>query len=527
MSSDGNNGTDGIPEGMFAGRPAVITPRQSTYVHRPIIVVDHDTGIGHLEDATEVVSLHTFVVSEPSHIWVTPDPSELLGYLDHHLGISPHWTYQLACSSTENTTRSKLTRFGMSSEYYKELGLRKQRSMHLCWAPFDMLSAPDDILGDGSVAALLRFAQDVRDWLATNDMPIPTSLSGIGTALLRDPRFYPDARARVPHATNDRIRKYLPAVYQELRTVTSKRHDVVAIDQTGAYHRIAQEVAMPDAQTLYARGNFSIDLERDAPVWLRPNEPEYAEVLAAPGIVLVNVMARQRGKKEWRPPAVETAVTGERIYAWTNEIAFMEERGMTVLGIIAAWVAEEADKGLPKYGAWAQQEISKATLYRRQWLKPALHSTYGLLGAKERVLRIGRRIGRGAPSKWMLGIRQFFVRESEFDHKPPLANVAQLGTLQAEVRQRSLKMANALTTEGATVTHVHADGLHVVGNMPLIDLSTWHMEERTNLRYLNKVSWVSDQGAVLPGIPEKQRHEWIKHDAHARAAHSGSGSPEG
>ena len=64
-----------------------------------------------------------------------------------------------------------------------------------------------------------------------------------------------------------------------------------------------------------------------------------------------------------------------------------------------------------------------------------------------------------------------------------------------------------------TVLHIHADGIHVAGDeLPLLPKG-WTVKERTNLEYLDKVSWLSDQGATLPGRDERMRVEVRRHNA--------------
>lgn len=77
-----------------------------------------------------------------------------------------------------------------------------------------------------------------------------------------------------------------------------------------------------------------------------------------------------------------------------------------------------------------------------------------------------------------------------------------------------MRMANYLTANGVTVTHIHADGLHAIGNMSLfvtIDDKLWRMEERTNLTYLDRVSWTSTQGDTLPGRAMRDRVTQRRH----------------
>lgn len=490
-------------------RPRVIQARRTGYVHRPIIVVYNELGV--TEDGTPVQHLPAFVASMPSHIWVTLDASWLLDHLCVYMdtfGVRD-WNYQLTEARTGHMSHARLLRFGLKPEG------KQRRAMHLCWTPYDMLDAPERVIPP-TLDGLMRFATDVRAWLKEQNLPVPTTLSAIGSALLRDKRFYPDPRGRVPSATNERVREWLPGVHQELHTKQRAHRSVITLDQRGAYHQIVQDIALPDSTTLHARGYFN-DPE-NAPLWLQRSHPDCVGVLAAPGLVCIDAHSRRSKPSEFRPPALDYIGT-RRLYLWTNEVEFAEQHGVTVIGLVAAWVAEDNDTGLARYGRFAQHQISAVTDYRKRWLKPSLHSAYGLLGAKPRTLRNGFLHGRGEVTKWLLGVRAFNVHESELDHKPPLGNAVQLGMIQAEVRLRTLRMANYLSSMGVTVTHVHADGLHAIGDMSLlvtIDDRLWRMEERTNLTYLDRVSWTTAQGDTLPGRAMRDRVDQRRHLTHVQ-----------
>lgn len=492
VTDDGCNGNNGFPCTYIdipPQREAVIKPRRTGYKHKPILVVHGD--IGRTEDGTVVRNLPAFCAAMDSHLWVTLDPSWLLEILDYYFTYEPRWTYQLADSETKTRATTRLTRFGLKPEEG-----RKRRTLHVCWAPMDMAPDPTSFI-ETSAEGMMKFAVDVRGWLSENNLPIPTALSGIGASLLRDSRFYPDPRGRVPHFINQRVREFLPGVHQETRARENVVHTAAALDQRGAYHQIVQDIDLPDTTTLHAYGYEKL-IEGNPKPWLLPSDGlHFREALQRPGLIYARVLSRPTHRREFRPPAVNFHGVRD-IYVWTNEVAFLEAHGVEFQCIYAAWISEEKDKGLARYGAWAQHRIQGASDYRKRWLKPALHSAYGLLGAKPRTLRIGRRTGYGEPATWYLGVRKFFVREIEIEHKPPLASCPTLGLIQAEVRLRTMQMANDLNTRGASVTHIHADGLHVVGDLPLLP-DTWSITERTGLRYLDRVSWISDQGDVLPG----------------------------
>lgn len=493
-----------------------VKPRRAGYVHRQIIVALE--GFGVLETGEPVANLHTFAASMESHIWVTSDPAALLEHMLVAFEDEPHFNYQIVSSRDDSegpvfeTTR--LTRFGFrcdcDDDTRETCPYRKHRAMHIVWSPRDMMRDPTRSVQAHTVPNLLRFASDVRAFCHEQGLPIPTTLPGIASSLLRDERFWPEDRGRVPRATNDRLRPLLPGVYSELRAKTGQHYQAVGLDQRTAYHRAAQETPTPDPTTLFARGYFSNPDE--APIWCSPGDVLYDRIVGQPGVVCATVSVRPLRKGEVRPPALTPG--RHRIYIWTNELPYCETHGMQVHALHAAWTSNLMDDGLPRYGAYAETQIRAADDYRKVWLKPTLHAAYGLLGARPRNLSIGHYRGKGNPAVRLLGLgHEFLVHERQLGSlQSATVNVAMLGTLQAEIRLRSFKMATALMSEGVEVLHIHADGIHVHGALPLLD-DSWSIKPLDNLTYLDRVSWLSDQGDILPGRDRKDRADERRHRA--------------
>jgi hypothetical protein len=479
-------------------------------------------GVGLTETGEPVCNLPLFASSGESYLWVTIDPAALLTPMVDAFGHLPSFTYQVTASHEDlpegvpYVVTTKLTRFGFTNGRNNRppKGIRRD-AQHVVWTPQDMMRNPLEVLGGNSHAHLLRFATDLRDWCKQQDIPLPTSLSGIGASLLRDSRFWPNARGRVPRATNERIRPYLPGVYSELRTATNQRRNAVAIDQKRAYHRAAQEVANPDPSTLFARGYFMHpDSDPARRAWTKPGCPVYERTVKQPGLLALWATSRPTHSDETRAPATDFSGT-QLIYLWTNELGEALDRGLQVHHLVAAWTSTNADPGLPVYGKWALGQIDEADEYRRQWLKPTLHTVYGLLAARTRKLKIGHRHGRGVPATYVLGrSMEVPVMENALRHSATTVNVAGLGTLQAEIRLRSMKMANRLLAEGVEVLHVHADGLHVAGYVPLIEENDrWSMDTLTSLVYLDRVSYMSKEVDCLPGRDARLRADLRRHHA--------------
>lgn len=499
-------------------RPRIITPRVRGYVPRDILTISKTVAM--TEHGEVIENLTDFASDMDGHIWIVDDPAWILNVMFETFGEHPDFNYQIITSEEPSPVRlvkSRLTRFGFRCKHEKDsperqaCPYRKRRAMHTVWSPGDLSPNPGKLLTDYSHGSLLALAQDIREWCKQENLPLPSTLAGIANSLLRDKRFWPEPRGRVPRATNENVRKFLPGVYSELFTTPGHRHTAIALDQRTAYHVAAQETPTPDPTSLFARGYFNDPIS--APMWTVPGETLYNRTVSQPGIVYALVDARPARKNEVRPPAVKNA--GQyRAALWTNEIPLCEANGVTIRGLIAAWTATRADGGLPRYGSFAQRQISEASEYRRQWLKPTLHALYGLLATRPRVVKIGHLRGTSKRGIARIGFgHEFPVAQLDLGTVQPVtANVAALGVLQAEIRKRTFELARYLMDSGVTVLHIHADGLHAEGSLPFIP-DTWKVEPLTDLQYLDRQSWFAREGDRLPGRDRETRADLIRHRA--------------
>lgn len=499
-------------------RPRIVTPRKRGYVPRQILAVRGTVAIS--EHGELIPDLAEFASTNEGHIWIVDDPAWVLNMMVAAYGDHPDFNYQIVTSEDDSPVRfvkSRVTRFGFRCKCPKDsperdaCPYRKRRAMHTVWSPSDMSPNPGKLLTDYSHESLLELARDIREWCMKENVPLPSTLAGIANSLLRDPRFWPEDRGRVPRATNENVRKFLPGVYSELRASRGERHHAVSLDQRTAYHVAAQEVPTPNPTSLFARGYFNEPAT--SPLWAVPGDTLYDRTLLQPGIVYVLVDARPLRKHEHRPPAVQPSGR-YRAALWTNEIPLCEANGVTIVGIVAAWTATTADPGLPLYGAYAEREITASSPFRKRWLKPTLHAVYGLLATRPRHVLIGHLRGKSKQGVARIGFgHEFPVAQADLGVIQPLtANVAMLGVLQSEIRARSFELARTLSEAGVEILHIHADGLHVEGKLPLMPPG-WRIEPLTNLEYLDVQSWTADEGDCLPGRDTRLRVELTKHRA--------------
>lgn len=463
------------------------------------------------EDFAATLDLPGYTRAAPPTIFVTVDPSLLLATLDDAFCEHSNWHYTLNRISSEfgelGISRVKLRTFGFRGE-----GERKQR-LHQCWNPNAISPTPLHRLLEGDIThdTLMAWAQDVRAWAQEQDLELRNAFAGYASQLLRDKRFYPEPRRRVPRRTNERARELLPGNLITLHVPPGPTgYNVTAIDQRQAHHRIVQQIEVPDANTLFARGYFAHP--EDAPEYWAPRGTElYERTMLQPGLLFVGMHSRPSLKNEFRLP-VQEHQGYRRVYLWANTVPFIESTGSRIDGIYAAWTSTLTDSGLRRYGSFAQSQIETALPARKRWLKPLLHSTYGLLAARPRPIEVGHRKARGGKSShFLLGAREFPVLATQLrEWQPSIANVIQRGVIEAETQVRSLHMAQELTNAGCRVLHIHTDGLHVQGELPLLP-QDWGINALTSTMYMDRVSWVALEKQCLPGRDAQLRHELIQH----------------
>lgn len=513
---------------QIAGNPPrTICPRKRGYKHMPIAVV-HDyrltdeTGIDIQGDLTGIVD---YVRNAPPTVYVVTAAAWFLALLDDDFKISVPttvtesksgktevWGWQYGLSRTHvkrdegETSSTHVTRFGIRSP-----NTRNQR-MNQCWDMTTFSPSPLNKFLNGPVTheSLMTFAQDVRTWAEEQNLELKRSLSGYAAQFHRDARFYPERRRKVPTATNERARAYLPGNHVRLfiDPHTPQAYNVTSYDQRSAHHRIVQEVTLPDSNTLHARGYFHKPLDATK-YWTVRGDPIYSRATRATGLLCVDLSSRATTEGEFRLPKQDYNGT-RRVFIWTNEIEFIESTGSKIEGVIAGWTSTSADTGLARYGEFAQQQLAEATPERKQWLKPLLHATYGLLAANPRPITIGHRLAIGGkPGSMILGAREFPAHTHDLKGKLATTNVIQRGIIESETQLRSLRLAQNLTDRGCAVTGIFTDGVHVVGNPVPVDDARWKQSQLTHVVYIDNVSYYSDQKPCLPGRLPAQRRRII------------------
>lgn len=488
-----------------------VVARNRGYVHMEMAAVVEDRVYS--ETGNVFDHAPSYFRTAPPTVAITLDASHLLALLHERYAGFPGWRYTLYKTHSDYGDRGSVSRVKLTTFGFRGNGHRKQR-LHQCWDPRSV--SPDvsaRFLDDASPASLLAWGCDLRAWAEENNLELRNAFAGYASQLLRDERFYPEPRRRVPKATNEAARPALPGNLITLHADRGESHTVTCVDQVRAHHRIVQEIPLASSNHLFARGYF-VDYENAQRYWAPRSSELFRQIRTRHhGLLYVGLESRMTVNREdgLRLP-LQNYQGYKRQFVWTNQLDFLEATGSRVSGVYAAWTSTTVDDGLARYGEWAESQLTTASPARKRWLKPLLHSAYGLLAARPRPLEVGH-LSDTTPHTMLLGAREFPVKAVKLKNVTPVfVNVVQRGMIEAETQIRSLTMARTLHDAGCDILHVHADGLHVQGDLPLLP-ATWSVSTLTDVLYLDRVSWIARERACLPGRDERARHEEAVHFA--------------
>ena len=498
--------------------PRTVKPRKPYTADLPILAVTTRRVLlesGELLDRAELAEL---LREHPSAFIAVSNPQRLVAELDEELADDPLWQFRLS-----PVIRNRLARDGETVERREEVivnffgfrrsnGKRRNRYFYPLSPAVFCRKNVRELLPDepNYLRALVRWGQDVRAFCLDNDLrPSPTS-GGVAAQLLRDPRFYPEPRRKVPTPTNERARPHLPGNCYELRADPERVYAAARyIDQQDAHHFAAATVDLPHSDDLRARGRFRNPESRP---WIKPSSPAWSSVVSQYGLFFGRFeIPRTLANRRYIP--AELSRPGDRdLWVYSNELAEWIELGARPLWISAAWTSSKVDAGLRSYAETARRWIhDPANAERKPWLKPTLLSTYGILAAKPRkMISAYRRSDGGDEECWRVGPREIDVkvRRSKRTIQSPIASVIQRGMIEAETRRISLALARDLEeNHGREVLAVYADAVIVrdnrrsdPGTFPLLP-EPWRLKERlTHLQFLSPQAFTSLEIRRLPGV---------------------------
>lgn len=348
---------------------------------------------------------------------------------------------------------------------------------------------------------LYHWGGHLRQWMRKHKLRFSVTRGGLAAQLLRDKRFYPDARRKVPKATNENARRAMPGNFYAMThdNVGKLYSSVYLIDQQNAHHYAAETVTLPCANALFARGRFGTISDKP---FVRENRIGFDLLLSEHGLFRARVWV-PRGLQGMLPPWAQ--ISGLRdVYLFSNELQLAKELGVEIRYISHAWTSRYRDTGLTTYAQWAQNEV-RENFEHKAWLKPTLLSAYGILGAKPRHMEMAYwQSEKGEPFRYLLGptpVTMQKVRTTK-QIQPIIANTIHRGMIEAETRKLSIQLARQLENEGQHVIAIHADGILVRDTgqqLPLLS-PPWRVKDRLgHFKALDAVSYQSDTVCILPG----------------------------
>lgn len=352
---------------------------------------------------------------------------------------------------------------------------------------------------------LLEWGKELRSFCEDNELQIKASAGGLASQLLKDGRFYPKARRKAPRIINEKTRDKLPGNYYKLFGTS---FSATYIDMENSHHNLAAEIPFPCANTLKAYGYFGSDRPK---AWARVDTERYRKVVDKPGLLHVRLAVPHMAKGTYPPPYMEKP-GNKAVWIFSNEIPLIRELGGRIECIYSALISKESETGLNRYAKWALEELDKRA-DQKEWLKPTLHSTYGLLAARPRHLEIGWRNAKGGEDDlYPVGGKMIPVKKikSKKPIETRIVNVIHRGMIEAEQRVRALQLARELHAKGGQILCIYADSLFV--KMPQLPLPhPWRAKvDVTGLHFFDATHFESEQLTRLPGVPRSRRAEFVK-----------------
>lgn len=484
--------------GPFDHAPPTIKPRIRSRKVLPIVVIAGDNAIH--EDGTVryapdlALNLHEY----PPTLFVSRSAADFIARLDAHYAIADptHWQWQVA-DSTRGIQRPDRLKVATRVETAVRLFGFKGGSYHKAIDPVTMYGHGLDTIWPGttpSAVRLMEWAVALRDFCAANGLDVKPTIGSISSQLLRDQRFYPKARRKVPAIINERAREHLPGNHYVLTTIPSPHREFNALylDQSRAHHYHAANTPMPASDHLYAHGYF-VTLDRIA--FMEP-------LLGFHGLYCLDLEAPScTGRFQWLPSG-----DLERAFVFSNELAHLADDGYRVTGVRAAWGSFQRDTGIPLYARWASEQLDRYN--GAPWLKPILLATYGTLASRPRMAEsVFRLAKRGTPVSVSTGRGELHGTLVQRKRKlePGIANVIQRGMVEAATRSESVGYAQYLQSSGLKVLSIYADAVIVVDDadtpVPENIPEPWRLKTKlTHLQFINQQAFISGEMTKLPGV---------------------------
>jgi len=355
---------------------------------------------------------------------------------------------------------------------------------------------------------LIRWGREVRDFCLANDMKVKPSAGGLAAQLLRDPRFYPKARRKVPKIINAKGRSRLPGNFYELYGERRKPYSATYLDMQSAHHHIARTINFPCADTLHAYGHYTSEHRKR---WVLPRTERMQQILKSYGLLHVQLSVPHLPPGVFVPPYMQRGHGLHDVWIFTNELPLVASLGAKIEGIYTALVSPDCDTGLAKYAEFAQAQLAQKH-EAKAWLKPVLHSAYGVLAGRPRPIEIGWRIADGGvDDQYPMGGKVVPVKvcKTRREIEASVVNTIHRGMIEAEQRCMALRLAAELSRQGGNVICVYADSLFVaMPQLPLLPAPWVVKDELTDLQFLSATQFVSSQLTRLPGVTKRMEQTY-------------------
>lgn len=478
----------------------------STVTHE---YLTEDGEVGHLADLFSLLRKH------PPAIIVCNDSAEFLSLINERWSFDPHWQFRITPILRDlyqpQLPKGRGTRihtmavnfFGWSGE--KTGRNRSTRNhYHLILDPCTFSSYR--LHADGkyeTLPELLSWGVSIRNFCVTEEIKLKPTQGGTARQFLQDDRFYPQSRRKVPRATNDRVRSFLPGNFYEERG-RNLIYDGLYIDQSKAHHFHALNCSFPHPNSLMAYGCFH-HLQND---WRLRSRPDRVTSFldGFHGVVYGNLRWTPRPLR-WVPEYLSTERIAHPIAWFTCELDLLRSLGVEVVNIIGAWGSREVDTGLNQFAQWSLDRLGDDP---PAWLKTLLLSTYGSLACKPRAVEFGfARANRGDERKFRTHSGELTAKmlSPRTPGEPMTNNVLHRGIIEAATRTESLMFANYLQSRGVHVLCIYADGVIIEKptrrELPLIP-DPWRVKTTlTNLRFLSSNAFQADEMTKVPGGDRK------------------------
>ena len=497
-----------------------VRPRQKVQIDKPIIAIDDESVLLENGEVLSVTDLPAVILSEPSSIVVAHQVGHIVRELDKVFDDHPRWQFRATPVERElwgPNRKYRTTIRDTTIAFFGFQGKNKRAGhYHFPVSPEQfVLQTANKIRRDinenpETLYKLMEWGKDLRSFLQEQELPIKPTTGGIAGQLLRDERFYPFPRRKVPFLTNAAARDKLPGNFYKLYDAgLNKSYRAAYLDQRSSHHTIASELEFPDADTLRRKGRYKTLGNKS---YIRYDHPKFKSQLSEHGLFLLNIrIPHYPRKRPFMPPAVDRRGAGlTQAYLYSNELEYVQSIGCQIDGIIAQWTSPNIEHGLNCYAKWALEELAKADGARKPWLKPTLLATYGVLAARPKKIEFGyKRAENGEEKQYPCGSGFLTVQAKRMEQlrEMPTANVIHRGMIEAETRLRSMRLATELRERGYSILAIYADSIFVADadELPFLP-SGWRIQAfLTALRFQSATAFTSRELTKMPGVSVAER----------------------